>query len=424
MNRYMKLLNKAGIDTYIITTRKVKSAELFFIKKNLDMRRMKDVEHVGIEIFKDSEENGQKLRARAALILNPSMKDEEILERIEAAEYEASFAMNPFFELPEKETSDEVVMESTLNGMPLSKVADAFVEAVYSEDCDEKAFINSFELFVNEGHTHIITSEGTDVAYVKREVKGEFVAQCKDPQDVETYQNFTYDSMTLGDIKNLVKTTLKMTADRAIAKDMPKSGNTNVIISDKYMADMVSFYFERAHSAYVFMKYSNYAVGTKVQGEDVKGDLVNIDFGVSVPFNEEGIAMKEREFIREGELKTMHGSMRFSRYLGMKPIGTYSKAVLPEGSVSFAEMVKEPCLHVVNFSDFQMDSMSGHFGGEIRLAYYYDGKGNVKPVTGGSVNGIIFDAQKDMYFSKEMQNIADYSGPRALLLKNIAVAGE
>ena len=37
MNRYMELLNKAGIDTYIITTRKVKSAELFFIKKNLDM---------------------------------------------------------------------------------------------------------------------------------------------------------------------------------------------------------------------------------------------------------------------------------------------------------------------------------------------------------------------------------------------------
>ena len=52
------------------------------------------------------------------------------------------------------------------------------------------------------------------------------------------------------------------------------------------------------------------------------------------------------------------------------------------------ELKTGPYLHVVRFSDFQMDSFSGHFSGEIRLAYWCDGE-NVIPVTGGAVNGSI-----------------------------------
>lgn len=66
--------------------------------------------------------------------------------------------------------------------------------------------------------------------------------------------------------------------------------------------------------------------------------------------------------------------------------------------------------------------MSGHFGGEIRLAYLIDGV-FVQPVTGGSINGSILDAQKNLVFSTERYTSAEYDGPYAVRLPGVRVAG-
>ena len=69
-----------------------------------------------------------------------------------------------------------------------------------------------------------------------------------------------------------------------------------------------------------------------------------------------------------------------------------------------------------------MDAMSGHFGGEIRLAYLIE-EGKITPVTGGSINGSLFDAQGQLAFSNERYEAANYSGPYGLRLKDVNVAG-
>lgn len=424
MKRYEELIKKCGIETYFITETNKKSIELFFIKKKLDMKRMKEVDSVTISVMKDTEENGKKLRGRSDVFANSSMSDEEIISKIKQASFSADYAMNPFFNLPKAVKSEKKVMESDLNGMPLSEIAKKFADALYSADNDSEAFINSFELFVKEEEVHMISSTGADVSYVRRIVSGEFVAQCKEPMDVETYKDFEYDSLALEEFADFVRAALKMTKDRAKASKMPKAGTYDIVLSDSYVGVVMSFYAERALSAYIYQGYSNFKVGDKVQGADVKGDSLNIRFGVSVPFNEEAIEMKERDFISDGELKTIHGSQRFCDYLGIEQIGTYDKIIIPKGKVSLDELTSRPCLHIVNFSDFQMDAFSGFFAGEIRLAYLYDGKGNVECVSGGSINGSILDAQKDLHFSSEMQKKANYVGPKACLLTNISVAGE
>ena len=75
----------------------------------------------------------------------------------------------------------------------------------------------------------------------------------------------------------------------------------------------------------------------------------------------------------------------------------------------------------------QGKSYTGQFGGEIRLAYFFeekDGETVVKKFTGGSINGSIFDVQKSMIFSKERYKDDSYEGPFAVKLKNISIAGE
>lgn len=424
MKRYTDLLKQCGVETYTVTNTKTETVELFFIKKKLDMRRIENIDEISIAVYKDMEEEGKKLRGRAEVIANASMSDEEIIEKIKSADFSAQFVKNPFFELPDKEISKEITADSSLNGMALSNIADKFVEAVYSQDNDADAFINNLELFVIEKHVRIAGSQGTDVAYVSREVKGEFVAQCKKPQDVETYQDFKFDNLSLEEMRQLVARTLKMTKDRALATKMPKSGNYDVVISDKYMSTVMSYYLDRADAAYIYPGYFNNKIGDNIQGENIKGEAFNITLGINEPFNDEGIRMKERTLLEKGVLKTIHGTQRFCHYLGVEKIGSYSKTILPSGSMAFEDMIKRPCLHVVNFSDFQMDAFDGHFAGEIRLAYFYDGKGNVECLTGGSINGSFITAQKDVLLSKETQVLSDYVGPRAILIKNVSVAGE
>ena len=133
--------------------------------------------------------------------------------------------------------------------------------------------------------------------------------------------------------------------------------------------------------------------------------------------------MEELPLVRDGKLLAWHGPNRFCRYLGVKPTGTLEKLSCANGTLPFAELKKGPALWAVTFSDFQMDAMSGHFGGEIRLAYLIDEDGTVTPVTGGSVNGSILETQKDLVFSTERYQTARYSGPYAMRVKDVPVAG-
>ncbi len=424
MRDYSKIMSSCGVTEYFVTETVTKSAQLFFIKKKLDMRRFENTAEAEIRVFKVFEDNGTKFKGSAGVIVNLTDSDEEVAKKVRSAFYGAGFVKNKFYEFAKAAQSPEIVMESDLNGIALSEIAVKFSDAIYEEDCDERAFINSLEIFVNEKKVHMVSSYGTDVSYVKRSVEGEFVAQCKEPNDVETYQNFEYDSLALKEIKTLVKETLSMTRDRARAEKMPKAGDYDIVLSDKYVPEIFVFYGTRASAGFIYPGYSEYRVGDNVQGEEVKGDKLNIRFAATAPVSYEGIPMKERPFIEEGVLKTIHGSERFSYYLGIEQIGSYEKLVLPAGSMTFDEMLNRPCLHVVNFSDFQMDPYDGHFKGEIRLAYLHDGKGNVEFVTGGSINGSIFDTQSDLKLSKETQKLANYEGPRAILLKGVAVAGE
>ena len=155
----------------------------------------------------------------------------------------------------------------------------------------------------------------------------------------------------------------------------------------------------------------------------MQGEKLNITLHASNPYSSEGIPMKDLTLLKEGELKAIHGNARFAYYLGVEPTGIYSAVKLDNGTKTLEEMKKEPYLYVVSFSDFSMDSLSGYFGGEIRLAYLFDGE-KVTPVTGGSVSGNLLELQKDMAFSTERYKYKDYDGPFAVEFHGVAVAGK
>ena len=428
--RILLALKKLKISEYVINISRIKSVQLFFVKKTLDSKSSEDTLSIDVTVFNSFSKNGKDMKGSASVHIYDGMTDAEIDDVLRSAYLAASYVNNPAYELQEKTENTYIEMPSDLNGKRLDECADIMTKALFAEDHNDKVFLNSAELFVYEKDVRILTSNGIDCGYKKRYISGEFVAQCRNPQDVETYASFRYKGLETDSLRNKVKKILDYTLSRAEARIAPKAGNYRVIIGDSFIKSVFDYYIGRANANYIYAGYSSFKLGENVQGKnaegnpaDVTGDRISISLVAGEPFSGEGTPQKDRVLMKEGVLKTYHGGVRFSRYIGVEPTGFYSQIKVDAGSVSLEEMKKKPYLHVVNFSDFQMDDFTGHFGGEIRLAFLYDGE-KITPVTGGSINGSLLDAQTNILLSKELQKEEDYEGPAAICFENVAVAGE
>ena len=425
----LQALKKNGVAEYLIREEKIESAELYFIKKELDMRRLKYITRYEVTAYRDFEKDGKKMRGFSAAEIFPQMRPEEVKKAVADAYYAASFAANPYFELPSGSKEGHVEQAGKLASLSVEQAAEAFVESLYAADCREDAWINTAEFFVNRQKISICNSRGIDVSYTRCQAKGEFVVQCivgeqsgAPAQDVEQYQDFAYNDLDTEALTRQAEEALDAVAARARAVEAPKSGSYDVILSGKHMREIFSFYTSRANAQMIYPGYSNYKKGTKVQGETTDGERVNLTLKAVVPYSYEGISMKDMELIRDGELQALYGNARFASYLGIRPTGLYEAIRVENGTKTMEELKSGPYLHVVTFSDFQMDEYSGNFGGEIRLAYLYDG-GKVTPVTGGSINGNFLELQKNMVFSKESYKDSRYEGPMAVKFCGVPVAG-
>ncbi len=425
INRIQRVLRDCGISLWRICETREETAEWFLVRHQLDTRRIKDVRKFVVTVFRDGteQETGKATRGFTSVQLAPAISDEQLAEKLRDAYYAAQFAANPIYELPDPVQAPTVRKTGALAEAPLAESAGKMAEALLAPDHRGDAFLNSAELFVSRVYRRILSSNGTDVSYTDASVEGEFVVQCREPEDVELHETFSYAQLDPLALRKKVEEALIFVRDRAAAQRVLKSGKYDLILSGGAVASLLSYYTERSSASMLYARYSGWKQGENVQGTEIAGERLQLTLCTTVPYSEEGIEMKELPLLEEGILCAVHGSNRFCRYLGVEPTGTYTKVRCGNGTVPFEDLKRKPCLWTVTFSDFQMDSYSGHFGGEIRLAYLLDGE-HIIPVTGGSVNGNLLEAQKQMVFSSERYETAAYEGPYAVRLSNVSVAGE
>ena len=417
LDTIISALNNANIDVWQITCREIESCELFFIKKKLDLRRMKKVCKYDVKVWHDMDVDGKKLRGEGNAYIYPGMDEAEITAVLKSAYTAAGFAPNPFYELPKPEVENLPDVE-----FDCEKAALTMVEALYKADNHDKGFINSAEFFAEKCRITLVGSNGMNISYPTTDIKGEFVVQCKHPQDVEQYRSFEYSLPDPDSLTEKVNAAIIAVEDRANAVKSAPAGIYDVVLTGDHMRTMLDYYLERADASTVFAHYSDFRIGESVQGEDIIESKLNIKLLHNEPFSAEGIRYTDRDLVKDGKLCCMPGQSRFAYYLGVEQVGRYYKLGVDNAGMPYREMLKN-CIEPISFSDFQMDAFSGHFGGEIRLAYLYDENGNRSLVTGGSVNGEIFSCQKDIVFSDERYSAYDYEGPFAMKVKGVSVAG-
>ena len=408
-----KALKEEGVKSYSVKKIDAESAELFFIKNKLDMSRAKKTTEYKVTVYVDLGET----RGSSTAEIGAKESYEEAIEKIKNACESAKNAQNPYYELPPAETYEEIEPENTLTASALG-----LAKATYAVK-SEKAFVNTLEIFATRTHIKMISSTGLDVSFWKQSVNGEFVAQCKEPEDVEIYKAFNYAEVDEKAHSAIVYETLKNAEARATARGSLKTGEYDLIVDDENLANLIGeFYLSRTNVGPVYAGYADLKLGDDFQPEAL-GEKINLTLKARYPFDGEGVRLKDRLLIEDGKIKSYNGASRYCYYLGIPPVGNFESFSLENGKTSLEELTKKKCVYVKVFSDLQVDAFAGVFGGEIRLGYLYE-DGKVTAFTGGSISGSWLEAQKNLAFSKERYSSYSYEGPKAAKILKVTFAGE
>ncbi len=425
IERIINIIKKHDdVKAYSIFEQKSSSAELYYVLNKLETNRLVDTVDYRVTIFKEFEND---MLGQATVGISLSYTDKDIENKINEAILRTALSKNKKYELP-KGTKFSSKSESNILKENLNEIALKVADAIYASKKYEDGWINSAEIFVTKIDNHLINSLGCDATYEKAKLFIEIIPTWTgEKEEVEIYFSFEKSEIDYEEITNKVDELLINAKSRAEALNMPKNINKINVIFGPEMISNIAYYFKTN------LDYSTKFNHTSVieVGEDLsKDNPCKLDVTLkpvikelpdSTPFDMDGIILKEVKIIENGIAKNLAGSTKFGQYLNVKePTGSIPLVELKNGEYTFKDLTKDPYLYCVSFSSPQLDPFSGYYGGEVRLAYYFDGK-NTYPVTGLSISGILKEDFTKIKLSKEIDTFANYKGPKYLLVPNMTI---
>ena len=420
--RIAELLRASSADAWEIIDSRIKGWEFYFIRHELDQNRAKDVEHVTIRVYKNI---GEEAMGSASARIAVSETEENVKKTIDDLVYQASLVRNKPYRLnpprdfePMPEYSGSVEAE-----------AEAFINAMNSVRETETEDINSFEIFTDSVERRLINSEGIDITEKYPSSKVEVVVNArKDGHEIELYRLYDLGSCDRDGLVRDVEEVLQIGKDKLIAVPTPAIGTSPVVFSTDAALEIYGYFLDNLNAAYAVRGMTSFELG-KPMAEDIRGDKVTLNavrYMEGSPSNfacdAEGSPIRDLCMIDAGVPKAWCGSRMFTQYMGLDDAFDISNWEVSGGSRSAAELRKGNFLEVVEFSDFQVDSMTGDIFGEIRLGYLHR-DGNVIPVSGGSVSGSMRDNLPEMYMSKETRRYSSARVPAVTRLEKVTVSG-
>lgn len=432
IERIKKCLNQFSpdISDWKIVSIKTEGRELFFTGDTVDMVRAKKIENIKLTIYKDFRHNNKNYRGSATTTIHPTMADDEMLQTIEKALYAASFVKNEHFPIVNQVVCINYPAAYNASMLEISESLPSMVHELYSSNKDPSHVkINSSELFLNLQEEHIINSKGMNVNFIRPNVYIECITQAHGlSEEIELYEAIRLAEIKEGVLKSKIGQLLRFTADRAKAIPLPKIGEVPVILSGDAISELMQYYLYRLSARFIYENISDTDIGEELQGDDVKGDKISLYLDpqlpgsfYSRPFDSDGFPLHRFRLIHQGIVERYWGDIQYSHYIHTPPTGQFCNISLDSGSQTLQQMKNEPYIEINAFSDFQSDYITGDFGGEIRLAYYFDGT-SVKPVYGGSISANLKNIHHQMILSKERRLLKRYYGPCAVKLYGVSIA--
>ena len=426
LDTIVKLLKESGVHAWELTDEKTEGWEFYFIRHALDQNRAKRVEHITVKVFQLIED-GQFIGSASAE-LAPTASEDEARALIESLAYRATLVKNrPYTLNPVTEAHRE-----TLHSAPVDVpgIARRFVEAMRQLPETETEDINSYEIFVSAKTRRFLNSEGIDVEERYPESTIEVVVNARrDGHEIELYRMYDSGSCDAEGLKRNLTRTLQYGKDRLRAVPTPALEKADVLFSGVDACRIYEYFVYRLSAAMIYRRMSDWELGKPID-DGLQGDKVTVTLvrelensSENHAFDGEGAPIRDTVILRNGVPAAYFGNRMFASYMGLKDAFIPTNVLVEGGTAAEEELRQGPYLEVVDFSDFQVDEMTGDIFGEIRLGYWHDGEKTV-PVTGGSISGSMLDFVKTMRMSEASVQYDNYRIPALTLLKDVTIAGE
>ena len=419
----VKILNNAGVYGWEINDEKTNGWEFYFIRHELDQHRVRNVEHINVKVYQMTDD-GQSI-GFASEEIAPTATEQEIEKLVSDLAYRATLVKNRPFTL----TPPSEVKATEGKASDIADISADFIRAMSELPETEGEDVNSYEIFVSDVSHRLITSTGIDETEHYPSSMIEVVVNARrDGHEIELYRNYksgTCDAAGLG--RDLIKT-MGYGKDRLLTEPTPVNGKCDVLFSGSDACEIYQYFVDRMGAAMIYRKMSDYEIDKPICDE-FKGDKVTVkalrklaNSSENHAFDGEGAVIRDTTLIEDGVAKQFVGGRMFACYLGLTDSFAPTNIEVTGGSRSEAELRAGKYLEVVEFSDFQVDSMTGDIFGEIRLAYLHDGDKTI-PVSGGSISGLMKDFVGNMLMSEKNAQYDSMKIPALTLLRGVTVTG-
>ena len=422
LEQIISLLKESGVHAWELSDVQNRGWEFYFIRHALDQNRAKNVEHIQIKVYQLIEDG--KFMGSASAELPPTATAEEAKKLISDLAYRATLVKNRPYPLNPPRAGQPM-----LDASDTAAIAEDFIRTMRSLPETENEDVNSYEIFVSDKIRRFLNSEGVDITERYPDSMIEVVVNARrDGHEIELYRNFTSGSCDSEALKRDLGKAMAYGRDRLVTRPTPNLEKADVLFSGSDACSIYEYFVDRCNAAMIFRKLSDWTVGQPI-AEDIRGDRVNVYARRTLPnssrnrgFDAEGAPIRDTALLEQSVPKEILGGRMFASYMGLENSFNPTNIEVSGGTKTEEELRRGSYLEAVEFSDFQVDAMTGDIFGEIRLGYWHDGD-TVTPVSGGSVSGSMLDFVKDFSMSVDQAQYDSMRIPALTLLKNVTVTG-
>ena len=421
----LDILKNSGVHAWEIEDVTKEGWEFYFIRHSLDQNRAKNVRHITVKVYQLIDEG--KGMGSAAAELAPTATEQEARKLVENLAYQATLAPNRPYPLVKPTPAHASIAPGEAADVPA--IARQFMETMASLPETEGEDVNSYEIFASSVTRRFLNSEGVDVTEIYPSSMIEVVVNARaGDHEIELYRLYDSGSCDGEGLKRDLTRAMTFGRDRLRAVPTPRLGKADVIFSTDDACNIYSYFVIRMDPALVLRRMSDWQIGEPI-ARDVEGDRVTVKAVRELPnssenhaIDPEGAPIRDEVMIEDGVAKHYLGGRMFASYMGLEDAFRPGNIEVTGGTRTAQALRQGRYLEVVEFSDFQVDPMTGDIFGEIRLAYLHDGQ-TVTPVSGGSISGSMGDFVKRMYMSRELTQYDSFRIPAVTLLKDVTVTG-
>lgn len=416
-----------GVDDYQISITEENRHEAYFVLGKRETVRNTDVTSYAVTVFKKMSKDGKELLGSSTFNVPYALSKKALAKKIEEALYSASFVENKAYTIPTGDGKKHVFHSPAITDDPWATIDQ--VAGIFHGYATHVKKFNALEIFLISSKIRLVNSKGVD--YTKNVDVLEIEAipsfdghKPADPinQKVELYKYFRYRKIDLDVLKADAKHALEEVEARFNATKIPSLGSIDVIIKDEEVISMCHDLISDLSYSGVYNHATDKKVGDVLQNVE-HGEKLTIGLDKRYPadkFDQDGVLLTPVTVLKNGKVESYYGNNRFAQYLGVKPTGNLAGLKVALGKTSSEEMFQGPHLEIISLSGIQIDIYSSYIGGEVRLAYYFDGKKKI-PVSGFSFSGNLFKTLENIKISQEEHVTTTYVGPKYIRLPNVEV---